>query len=90
MTEADKARAWRKARGLTIKELADLTGFNRRSITAYEGGFQPDGGPISPVAMRRFRLACAAIDHGLEDFDWKLEEPARRKRSLINREKANA
>jgi transcriptional regulator with XRE-family HTH domain len=71
MTEAEKARTWRKAQGLTIKQLSELTGFAMRSITAYEGGKQSSGDPIPDDAMRRYRLACAAVHHGHHKrFDW--------------------
>lgn len=71
MTEAERARAWRKAQGFTLKQLAEITGFNMRSIQAYEAGIQASGEPVQEEAMLRYRLACAAVHHGHHKyFDW--------------------
>lgn len=75
MTEPEKARAWRKARGLTIKQLSELSGFATRSIVMYETGKQSNGDPVPATAMLRYRLACAALHHGYAAmrFDWGLQ-----------------
>lgn len=71
MTEHEKARAWRKAQGLSLRELAELTGFAIRSIGTFENGVQANGKPVDEEAMRRFRLACAAVHHGHhKHFQW--------------------
>lgn len=50
--------AWRKARGLTQPEAADLLGWSRASVLRYEA--DPES-----LVPRYIALACAAIDAGL-------------------------
>lgn len=50
--------AWRKSRGLTQPEAAELLGWSRASIMRYEAN------PESHVP-RYIALACAAIVYGL-------------------------
>jgi transcriptional regulator with XRE-family HTH domain len=72
MTEAEKAKAWRQARGFKLQELADLTGFAVSSIKSFEAGKQANGEPITPEAMLRYRLCCAAVHHGHhKHFGWE-------------------
>lgn len=72
MTEGEKAKAWRQARGYTIDELTVLTGFSRGSIKTFEVGRQFNGSPITPEAMLRYRLCCAAVHHGHHNhFSWE-------------------
>lgn len=63
-TIADRARAWRKARGLNRKRLADLIGYSMSAIQNYENGFNRTRGPISDAQWLRYRLACTAIQSG--------------------------
>lgn len=72
MTEFDKAKAWRQRQGLSRRELGELTGFSERSIFQFEAGKRSDGTPIQADAMQRYRLCCAAIQHGHnKHFDWQ-------------------
>jgi transcriptional regulator with XRE-family HTH domain len=71
MTEYERAKRWREARGQSRQQLAQLTGFSPRSIEAYESGMQPSGQPVPAESMRRYRLVCAAIHHRMEGFRWE-------------------
>ena len=64
--DAQQLRAWRKARKLKQKELADLLGLKKRIIQYYEKG-ERDGRPIS--IPKYVRLACWALHDGVGDFD---------------------
>lgn len=71
LPEHERAKQWRQAIGLTIGQLAERTGFDPGSIADIEAGRQrKNGAPISPTVMRRYRMACAAVDAGAEAFDW--------------------
>ncbi len=66
----EKARAWRKSKGLTIADLAELTGFSVSVIADMERGSRrgqkPEHATIEETSWLRFGLACAAIDNGLD------------------------
>ncbi len=64
--DAQQFRAWRKARGLKQKELADLLGLKKRIIQYYEKG-ERDGRPIN--IPKYVRLACWALHDDVADFD---------------------
>jgi len=70
MTPHERAKAWRNARGFSIPKLAAATGYSMRSISGFEAGLNANGKPLAPEAMHRYRLACAAVEHGLAGFDW--------------------
>jgi len=61
MSEIEQARAWRRAMGLTMAELSDLTGYSKESIFLYEAGKNSQGKPHAPYAWRRYKLACLAV-----------------------------
>ncbi len=63
---AQQLRAWRKARGLKQKELAELLGLKKRIIQYYEKG-ERDGRPLK--VPQYVRLACWALHDGIVDFD---------------------
>jgi transcriptional regulator with XRE-family HTH domain len=66
MTEPEKAKAWRKRHGYTQAYIAELTGFSRRMIQKLERGEIS-----SAAAMVRYKMACAAVFHNLERWDWE-------------------
>lgn len=81
--EHDKARQWREARGLSLAELAELTGYGEGSIRWMEKGLTPPlrraksgnehDRTISPWVWTRYKRACASVDHQLRtgrEFDW--------------------
>lgn len=81
--EHEKARQWREARGLSLAELAELTGYGEGSIRWFEKGMTPPlrrakgGKPhdrtISPWVWTRFKLACSGVDRQLRSgktFEW--------------------
>ena len=66
-----RVRWWRaRIAGLTQVELAERIGYSEISVRKIEAGSMP----IEP----RFRLACAAVEAGLEDWAWT--EAGRRRR----------
>jgi hypothetical protein len=71
LAEAERARAWREAQGLSRAELAERSGFSASQIQDYEEGARRgksgEAAVISEAAWRRYRLACAAIAAGLPD-----------------------
>lgn len=84
-TEHQKAKEWRKQRGLTLDELANLTGYASITIYWMERGQTPprtytDGkapqrsSHIKAWIWRRYKLACAGVEaqlHQGEVFDWE-------------------
>jgi transcriptional regulator with XRE-family HTH domain len=61
VTEPEKAKAWRRHMGLTMAELAQLTGYSVESIFLFEAGHNSQGKPHAPHAWRRYKLACMAV-----------------------------
>lgn len=76
--EHERAKQWREAHGLSLDELADLTGYSTITIRWMEKGLRPprpgtDDRNIAPWVMQRYRLVCAAVDQQLksgQSFDW--------------------
>ncbi len=62
----EQFRAWRKALGLKQRDAADRLGLKKRMIQYYEKG-KRDGKAV--VIPKTVRLACAALAHGVADFD---------------------
>ena len=51
MTElefGERLKQYRKARGLTQQELADLLGVSNKSVSRWEGGSYPDVATLGP------------------------------------------
>lgn len=73
-SEFHKAREWRRKRGLSVAELADLTGYSAVSIYHFERGTGTrKGHSIREWAWQRYKLACAAVDAQLRlgrKFEW--------------------
>jgi DNA-binding XRE family transcriptional regulator len=70
--EFDAARAWRLARGLSVDQLAELTGYARETIYVYErGGHQNQ--PIQPWVWLRYKSSCAGVEAELQGskFEWQ-------------------
>lgn len=61
MVEAGKAKAWRRTMGLTMDQLADMTGYSREAIFLFERGQNSLGKPHTPPCWRRYKLACMAV-----------------------------
>jgi transcriptional regulator with XRE-family HTH domain len=72
MTEYEQAKAWRVAKGLSLDDLADLTGYSRTSILWFERGALPSGKEINKFAWHRYKRICQAIDADLNPvlFGW--------------------
>lgn len=70
-TEAQRALAWRKAKGLTRAALAEMSGFSASQIQDYEEGARRGktgaAAEIGEGAWKRYRLACAALQANLKD-----------------------
>lgn len=76
-TEHEQARAWRKARGLNVKQLADLTGYSIESIYCFERGVASSAGtgPVKPWVWQRYKRACSGLDAELRSglkFEWEV------------------
>ena len=70
-SESTKAAQWRKSRGWSLDDLADLTGYSRSSIVWFERGITARGTPIDEFSWYRYRRICAAVDAGLKDEQFK-------------------
>ena len=70
--EHKKAKAWRIKNRYSVLEISKLTGFSKSSINDFEVGIVRGdrARPVDPNAMRRYRLCLAAINAGLQDWDY--------------------
>lgn len=84
MTEHEAAAAWRRRRGLTPAQLAELTGYSKEAIYWAERGETPPNRNhksgntkdrvIKSYVWQRYKNACAGVDRFLKSgksFDWK-------------------
>lgn len=85
-SEHTKARAWRQRRKLTLKQLADMTGYSVPHICCMEAGLTPKRKSnhtagkaqtdreraIKWFVWRRYKLACAGVEAELsgKTFAW--------------------
>ena len=60
-------RDWRARNDLTQAGAALILGYSERWIRAWESGFEAPGKPA--IVPRAVRLACWAIEKGIEDWD---------------------
>lgn len=85
MTEFIKAKAWRERMGLTMDQLARLTGYSKASISWFEKGETPPrtyagkkskskrGTQIGESVWTRYKRACHSCQVQLErkeQFKW--------------------
>lgn len=71
--EHERAKAWRHRMGLTLRELAEHTGYELKSIWWFEQGRTSRGDEVKPWVMQRYRNCCATVERKLtrkEEFDW--------------------
>ena len=79
--ELERAAAWRSKSGLTMAELAALTGYSASAICRFELGTVPASQtmgehPITPKAWHRYKMICLAVDmlvragKKVEDWQW--------------------
>jgi hypothetical protein len=79
--EIERAQAWREKSGLTMLQLAMLTGYSPSAICRFELGTVPASQtmgehPVTPKAWRRYKMICLAVDmleragKKVEDWDW--------------------
>lgn len=80
--EIERAQTWRSKAGLTMSQLADLTGYSASAICRFELGTVPASQTmgehaVTPKAWRRYKMICLAVDmlvragKQVEDWDWK-------------------
>lgn len=79
MTEYEKAKRWRVRRDLSVRQLAELTGYGERSIWWFERGQSPPSGsskkakPVADWVFQRYRMACAGVETHIQSgkhFNW--------------------
>ena len=80
MSEHEKAKAWRERRGLSVRQLADLTGYSTISIFWFERGTTPERPgktrykDIAEQVWHRYKMTCAAVEAQLKNnnrqFNW--------------------
>lgn len=72
--EPAQAKWWRiNVARLTVQELADLTGYSTLAIYLMERGITSSGSLVKPWAWRRYKMACAGVEHQLLNgfsFEW--------------------
>jgi hypothetical protein len=80
--EIERAQTWRAKTGLTMAELAALTGYSGSAICRFELGTVPASQtmgehPVTPKAWRRYKMICMAVDmlrradKEIEDWEWR-------------------
>lgn len=72
MREAKKAQEWRRARGLTVERLSELTGYSVPAIRSFESG----RGAVKnkPWIWQRYKMCCAGVEaqaRGGMAFTWQ-------------------
>ena len=79
--EIERARKWRDKAGLTMLQLAELTGYSPSAICRFELGTVPASQtmgehPVTIEAWRRYKMICLAVDmlvragKDVEDWQW--------------------
>ena len=72
MSQHKQAKAWREKVGLTVADLADMSGYSPEAIYTFERGSRYDG-KHSEWAWHRYRMACAAVEQQVKTgraFEW--------------------
>ena len=73
--EGARAAWWRtNIVKLTVKELADLTGYSAQAIYLMERGINSAGKPVEPWAWQRYRMTCAGVQLQIvaqAQFEWR-------------------
>lgn len=77
LLEHERAKLWRERHGLSLAQLADLTGYSELSIRWFEKGQRPPNRgkdrEIAEWVWRRYKLACCGVEAQLfskREFDW--------------------
>jgi transcriptional regulator with XRE-family HTH domain len=68
-------KAWREARGLTLEQLSELTGYSVIAIRKFEAGSRnaKRSDDHSEWVMQRYRMACSGAERQLrsgKEFSW--------------------
>ena len=80
--EIERAQKWRDKSGMTMIELAEITGYSPSAICRFELGTVPASQTmgehaVTPRAWRRYKMICLAVDmltrakKDVEDWDWR-------------------
>ena len=80
--EIERATLWRSKSGLTMAQLADLTGYSPSAICRFELGTVPASQtmgehPVTAKAWQRYKMVCLAVDmlvragKKVEDWEWR-------------------
>ena len=74
LADYERAKAWRVRNRYTIRQIAELVGYSPSTVADLETGVVrgPAPRPVPPETMHRYRLCCAAVEHGLSD--WQFED----------------
>ena len=69
----ERAKAWRVRNRYTIREIAEKVGYSASTVSDIETGVVrgPHARPVPPETMHRYRLCCAAIEHGITDWNFE-------------------
>lgn len=73
MKQHVQAKQWRVKAGLSVDQLAEMTGFSAEAIWLFERGVRQNGHELSAYSWQRYRMACAAAQHQLKTgkvFQW--------------------
>jgi hypothetical protein len=68
----EQAKTWRLRNRYNRPQLSRLIGYSVAAIQNIEDGvYRTKPHPISDAVMRRYRLACAAVAHDLQDWEFE-------------------
>lgn len=77
LSEHERAKRWRERHGLSLAQLADLTGYSELSIRWFEKGQRPPNRgknrDVAPWVWRRYKMACGCVAAQIasrREFDW--------------------
>jgi hypothetical protein len=69
----EQAKAWRLKVGLTVPQLAELSGFAENTIWLFERGVRENRVKISEWSWQRYQMACAGVEAQIRSgrkFEW--------------------
>ena len=80
MHVGERVAAWRKAKGLTLQDLADAAGVTAPAVYQWENGLQRDGEPWQEIkpSLDKLEKVVKALGISMERFYGPIPKPKRK------------